>query len=158
MRIIRLFRSLPRAEEARIIGRQLLRSGTSVAANYRAACRARSRPEFLSKLCIVVEEADESVLWIELLIESGAVKKEKINLLLAEARQLTALFTASTATIRRGEILNFNFLIFKFIVFFDKINAFPHPKMEKKPPPRSLLSPHLPSHPPAIPATPSPLP
>ena len=102
LRIIRLFRSLPRAEEARVIGRQLLRSGTSVAANYRAACRARSRPEFLSKLCIVVEEADESVLWMELLIESGAVKKEKIGLLLAEGRQLTAIFTASTATLRRG--------------------------------------------------------
>jgi len=56
----------------------------------------------LSKLCIVVEEADESVLWMELLIESRAVKKEKMELLLGEARQLTAIFTASTATIRRG--------------------------------------------------------
>jgi four helix bundle protein len=73
-----------------------------VAANHRADCRARSRPEFLSKLCIVVEEADESVLWMELLIESGAVKKGKLELLLQEARELTAIFTASTTTVRRG--------------------------------------------------------
>jgi four helix bundle protein len=62
IRIIRMFRALPPAEEAKIIGRQLLRSGTSVAANYRAACRARSRREFASKIGVVVEEADETVL------------------------------------------------------------------------------------------------
>jgi four helix bundle protein len=84
------------------MGRQLLRSGTSVAANYRAACRARSRAEFLSRLSVVVEEADESVLWIELLVESGTVKREKSERLLTEARQLTAIFTAATGTIRRG--------------------------------------------------------
>jgi hypothetical protein len=67
-----------------------------------AACRARSRPEFLSRLTVVLEEADESVLWMELMIESGTIKKEKVELLLSEARQLTAIFTASTGTIRRG--------------------------------------------------------
>jgi four helix bundle protein len=86
------------------MGKQLLRSGTSVAANYRAACRARSRPEFLSRLYVALEEADESVLWMELLIESGMIKKEKLELLLSEARQLTAILTASTGTIRRGQI------------------------------------------------------
>ncbi|MGH9789756.1 MAG: four helix bundle protein [Candidatus Acidiferrales bacterium] len=65
IRVIKLFRSLPKTEEARIIGRQLLRSATSVAANYRAVCRARSKPEFIAKLGLVVEEADESALWLE---------------------------------------------------------------------------------------------
>ena len=96
LRVIRLFRSLPRSIEAQVMGKQLLRSGTSVAANYRAACRARSRAEFLSKLCIVLEEADESILWIELLVESGTLKKDKVEQLLDESRQLTAIFTAAT--------------------------------------------------------------
>ena len=65
LRIIWMFRSLPKTEEARIRGRQLLRSGTSVAANYRAVCRARSKPEFTAKLGVVVEEADETVFWLE---------------------------------------------------------------------------------------------
>jgi four helix bundle protein len=86
------------------MGKQLLRSGTSVAANYRAACRSRSRAEFLSRLSVVLEESDESVLWIELLIESGTVKKEQAEPLLTEARQLTAIFTASTSTIRKTKI------------------------------------------------------
>jgi four helix bundle protein len=102
LRIVRLYRSLPRSGEAQVMGRQLLRSGTSVAANYRAACRARSRAEFLSRLSVVLEEADESVLWIELLVDSGTVKKEKSERLLTEARQLTAIFTAATGTIRRS--------------------------------------------------------
>ena len=63
LRILKLFRSLPKTEEARILGRQLLRSGTSIGANYRAACRARSRAEFIAKLGIVLEEADETVFW-----------------------------------------------------------------------------------------------
>jgi four helix bundle protein len=107
LRIIRMFRTLPRTVDAQVMGKQLLRSGTSVAANYRAACRSRSRPEFLSRLCVVLEEADECVLWMELLIDSGTVKKEKLDMLLTEARQLTAIFTASTATIRRETNLKF---------------------------------------------------
>jgi four helix bundle protein len=82
------------------MGKQLLRSGTSVAANYRAACRARSRPEFAAKLGIVVEEADESMLWLELLVDSGVVKHELLDPLQAEAKELTALFTASRQTTR----------------------------------------------------------
>jgi four helix bundle protein len=107
LRIIRMFRTLPRTVDAQVMGKQLLRSGTSVAANYRAACRSRSRPEFLSRLCVVLEEADECVLWMELLIDSGTVKKEKLDMLLTEARQLTAIFTASTGTIRREINLKF---------------------------------------------------
>ncbi len=63
--VVRLFRSLPRTDEARVIGRQLLRSATSVAANYRAVCRARSKAEFIAKVGVVVEEADETVFWLE---------------------------------------------------------------------------------------------
>jgi four helix bundle protein len=83
------------------MGKQLLRSGTSVAATDRAACRARSRAEFLSKLCIVLEEADESILWIELLVESGTLRKDKVEEWLDESRQLTAIFTAATSTMRQ---------------------------------------------------------
>lgn len=67
IRIVRLYRSLPRTEEARILGKGLLRSSTSIGANYRAACRARSRAEFAAKLGIVLEEADETVFWLELI-------------------------------------------------------------------------------------------
>jgi len=79
LRIVRLFRSLPRSPEAQVMGRQLLRSGTSVGANYRAACRSRSKAEFVAKLGTVVEEADESAFWLELLIETGTFKKEKLE-------------------------------------------------------------------------------
>ena len=68
LRVIRLFKALPKTDEARIIGRQLLRSGTAIGANYRAACRARTSREFVAKMRIVVEEADEAAHWIELLI------------------------------------------------------------------------------------------
>jgi four helix bundle protein len=84
------------------MGKQLLRCGTSVAANYRAACRARSRAEFVAKLGIVLEEADESAFWLELLIQTGTIKKEKLNNLLNEANQLTAMFSASRRTMRQN--------------------------------------------------------
>lgn len=96
LRIVKLFRSLPRSTEAQVIGKQLLRSGTSVAANYRAACRARSKPEFISKIGIVIEEeVDESVLWIEMLSDAEILTRKRLEHLLDEARQLTAIFTAS---------------------------------------------------------------
>jgi four helix bundle protein len=97
-RIIRLCRSLPRNDEARILGRQLLRSGTSVGANYRAACRARSRAEFVAKMGIVLEEADETIYWLEVMIEAGLVPRSKLHLLLDEANQLTSIFVASLRT------------------------------------------------------------
>lgn len=96
--ILRLYRSLPAKEEARILGRQLLRSGISVGANYRAACRARSRAEFIAKLGIVLEEADETIFWIELLLEGGIIKHEKLDALLKEAEELTAIFVTSICT------------------------------------------------------------
>lgn len=98
LRILCMYRALPAKEEARILGRQVLRSGTSVGANYRAACRARSRAEFIAKLGIVLEEADETVFWLELLLEGGIVKHENLDALLKEAEELTAIFVTSLRT------------------------------------------------------------
>jgi four helix bundle protein len=98
VRILRLFRSLPSRADAQVIGKQLVRSGTSVAANYRACCRARSHDEFAARMGVVVEEADESQLWLELLVESGIMKPQKLTQLQDEAKQLTAIFTASYET------------------------------------------------------------
>jgi len=97
IRVINLYRSLPRTEEAHIIG-QVLRSGTSVAANYRAVCRARSRAEFIAKIGIVVEEADETVFWFEVLVEAGIVREGKMQGLLLEANELfgASQFTAKS--------------------------------------------------------------
>jgi four helix bundle protein len=102
LRVIRLFRSLPSKPDAQVLGKQLLRCGTSVAANYRAVCRSRSKAEFVARMGVVVEEADEAVLWLELLTESGVVSQEKTRELLAEARELTAIFTASQQTARNA--------------------------------------------------------
>lgn len=100
IRLIRLFRSLPRTDEARIIGKQLLRSGTSVAANYRAVCRARSRAEFIAKIGVVIEEADETVFWLELLVESNIFPAGKMSAVMKEANELLAIFAASQKTVR----------------------------------------------------------
>ncbi|SPE34372.1 conserved hypothetical protein [Acidobacteriia bacterium SbA2] len=100
LRAIKLCGSLPKTEAARVISRQLLRSGTSVAANYRATSRARSRAEFVAKMGLVVEEADESVFWLELLMESGMMTKARLNDLLAEANELVSIFVASQKTAR----------------------------------------------------------
>jgi len=96
--IVRLYRTFPATDEARILGKQLLRSGTSVGANYRAACRARSKAEFIAKLGIVLEEADETVFWLELLMEAGIGSREKMGPLVKEADQLTSIFVASLCT------------------------------------------------------------
>jgi len=101
VRTVQLFRSLSRAPEAQVLGKQLLRSATSVAANYRAACRSRSRAEFVSKIGVVVEEADETAFWIEFLSDAGIVKKERVGELLKEAQGLTAIFTASRHTAKQ---------------------------------------------------------
>ena len=102
LRIIQVIRSLPPGIEGRTIGHQLLRSGISVAANYRAVCRARSRAEFLAKLSIVIEEADESAFWLELLVDAGLISESKLKDLKSEANQLVAIFNASRITARKG--------------------------------------------------------
>jgi len=102
LRVIRLYRSLPYKTDTQVLGKQLLRCGTSVAANYRAVCRARSKAEFVAKIGIVVEEADEAILWLELMTESGIVSLENTGALLKEANELTAIFAASQRTARRA--------------------------------------------------------
>ncbi|QMW00814.1 four helix bundle protein [Spirosoma foliorum] len=95
LRSIRLFRSLPKTEEARIIGKQLLRSSTSVGANYRAVCRARSQAEYFAKQSIVVEETDESLFWLELLVEAEIMPEAKLGNLMAEVSELLAIFSTA---------------------------------------------------------------
>ncbi|RKR84754.1 four helix bundle protein [Mucilaginibacter gracilis] len=96
---IKLFRKLPNTEEARIVGRQLLRSSSSVGANYRAACRARSQAEFHSKLSIVVEEADESVFWMEILEEAEIIGNSELSDLTKEANEILKVLSKARKTI-----------------------------------------------------------
>ena len=100
LRIIRLVEALPQRRTADVIGQQLLRCGTSVGANYRAACRARSQADFISKMGIVEEEADETIYWMELLVESSLVEKERVTNLLNEADQIVAMVVSSIKTAR----------------------------------------------------------
>jgi four helix bundle protein len=98
LRVIKLVDVLPRSTTGQVIGRQLLRSATSVGANYRAACRGQSHAEFAAKLSIVVEEADESLYWLELLEEAGLVKPQRLTELLKEANELLAISAAARKT------------------------------------------------------------
>lgn len=98
LRILKLTAALPHNEEARVIRNQLARSGTSVASNYRASCRARSRAEFIAKIGTVIEEADESCFWLELIIEGDFLPAVKVASLLEEANELTAIMTTSRKT------------------------------------------------------------
>lgn len=103
IRVISLVDALPQQRSADVLGKQLLRSATSVAANYRAACRARSTAEFIAKMGIVEEEADESQGWIEMIADAGLVKKERVEELIKEAGELTAMTVASIKTARRNK-------------------------------------------------------
>ena len=102
LRVIRLVETLPKNRTADVLGRQLLRSATSVGANYRAACRGRSAAEFQAKLGIVEEEADESAYWIEMLTDAGFVKPSLVEPLLREANEITAIIVSSIKTSRRN--------------------------------------------------------
>ena len=99
--VIRLVEDMPRGRTADVIGGQLLRAGTSVGANYRAACRARSRKEFVAKMGIVEEEADEAQFWLDLVEERRLGQAERVSSLREEARQLVAIVVASIRTARR---------------------------------------------------------
>ena len=103
LRVIRLFESLPAEKVARRIGDQLLRSGTSVGANYRAACRARSPAEFRSKLGICEEEADESLYWMELLVEANIVPEQRLDNLMQETDEILAIIVVSIKTSAANE-------------------------------------------------------
>lgn len=100
LRIIKLVESLPQTPTAKVLGGQLLRCGTSVGANYRAACRAKSTADFISKLGIVEEEADESIYWIELLVEAGLLKQGRVTDLLDKANQILSIVVSSITTAR----------------------------------------------------------
>jgi len=100
LRIVRLVGALPKTRSSDVIGKQLLRSGTAVGANYRAACRARSQADFVAKMGIVEEECDESVYWIELLVESEEIKKALVEDLLREANEILSMVVASRKTAR----------------------------------------------------------
>ena len=98
LRIIRLVKALPRSIERRAIGNQIIRSGTSVATNYRPSCRARSKPEFIAKIGTVLQEADETMLWLELIIEAGLLPAKHVETLLLEANELGATMAAMRKT------------------------------------------------------------
>jgi len=100
LEIIRLVENLPKNRIADVLGRQILRSGTSIGANYRAACRARSRADFISKMGIVEEEADETEYWLELLVEAELVPQEQIESTYKETDEILAMTVASLKTLR----------------------------------------------------------
>jgi len=106
LRVIRLVESLPVTHSAQIIGKQLLRSATSVGANYRAACRGKSTPDILHKLAIVEEEADESLYWLELLIESEIVPEKKLSALMNDINEIVAMTVSSIKTLRSKNMDN----------------------------------------------------
>ncbi|KPL11660.1 four helix bundle protein [candidate division BRC1 bacterium SM23_51] len=103
LRVVQLVESLPRGRTTEVLGRQLLRSGTSVGANYRAACRAKSQADFVAKMGIVEEEADEALYWMELLVEAGIVKAQKLESLMKETDEILSITVASIKTARKGK-------------------------------------------------------
>ncbi len=104
LRVLKLVRSLPRDVPGKVVAQQLTRSALSVGANYRSACRGRSRAEFLAKLGVVLEEADESAHWLEIVAEDGMLSKAKVSALMQEANELTAIFFAATKTTRQTSL------------------------------------------------------
>ena len=106
LRVIKVFQSLPKTTEAQIIGKQLLRSATSIAANYRAACRARSQAEYFSKISIVIEEADETMFWLELLWESNIFKQELLQNLYDENEEILKIVVVSRKNSQKNKINN----------------------------------------------------
>jgi four helix bundle protein len=100
--IIRLVDELPNTKSGNTIGNQIIRSGTSVAANYRSACRARSNADFVSKITVVEEECDETLFWLELIVDSDLLKRERLASLIKEADELTAIFTATGRTAKQN--------------------------------------------------------
>lgn len=102
LHVIRFVSALPRNAVARILGNQLLKAGTSVGANYRAACRARSRAEFISRIGVVEEEADEALYWLEVIAESGIAEGDRTASLMTEADELVAIFTSTGRSAKSG--------------------------------------------------------
>lgn len=103
LKVIKVVEMLPRGRIADILGRQLLRSGTSVGANYRSACRAKSTADFISKMGVVEEEADETIYWMELLVESGIMRINTVEALIREANELLAITVSSIKTAKKNK-------------------------------------------------------
>ena len=103
LRVIKAVDALPRGMVSEVLGKQFLRAGTSVAANFRAAARAKSRADFVAKMGIVEEECDESLLWMELLVESGRMSGKRLAALMREGGEILAITVASIKTARRGK-------------------------------------------------------
>jgi len=118
LRVIRLYSSLPRDTASQVIGKQMLRSGTSVAANFREASRARSDAEFISKLGIVEQELDETALWFELLVESNMVAQTKLGSLMQEVDELLRIIVTAVKSTKKNsatkKLLRFPLSIFRF--------------------------------------------
>ena len=102
VQIVKFFAKLPKTDEARVPGRQLLRAGTSVGANYRAVCRSKSEPDFISKMGTVVEEADECGFWLDLMVNSGVCATPVVQPLKAEADELLRIFSTSLSTAKEN--------------------------------------------------------
>jgi four helix bundle protein len=103
LRVIEMVDALPKSRTVDVIGRQLIRSGTSIGANYRAACRGKSTADVIAKLRIVEEEADESAYWMELLIESGLLPEARLSELLQETKEIIAMTVASIRTLQKRD-------------------------------------------------------
>lgn len=101
--VIKLVDALPKNAIGRVIAYQLMKSGTSTAANYRAACRARSRAEFIAKIGTVIDEADESAFWLELIIESELIKKDRVEPLLQETNEIISIMVATSKSTKKRE-------------------------------------------------------
>ena len=102
LRVIKLIRHLPRDVPAKVIANQLMRSATSIGANYRSACRARSRAEFIARLGVVLEESDESRYWLELIVEDGMLSEARVSALLKEADEISAIIYSAISSSRSG--------------------------------------------------------
>jgi four helix bundle protein len=102
IRIVKLYRALPNTGEAKVIGNQFLRSGTAIAANYRASCRARSTAEFIAKIGVVVEETDETVFWLEMLVDCEIFSESKMKEMIQEGNELLAIFATSQSTSKKN--------------------------------------------------------
>src|SRR6266480_6361167 len=109
VRIVKAFARLPKDEATRIIGRQFLRSGTSLAANYRASCRARSTADFISKISVLTEEADETLFWFKVLVESDLIRWKIVESLMLECEELLKIFSSSLVTAKSNREITKSF-------------------------------------------------
>lgn len=105
--IIKLCKDFPQNSASFVVSKQLIKASTSVASNYRAACRARSTAEFYAKICIVTEEADETVFWLEITIETDIINNSKSIALLKESNELLAIFSKSKKTAKNNQLINY---------------------------------------------------